>query len=411
MVTRSDSLWRNFGFRIFWAAQTTSLLGSQVSALALPLLAALTLGATAWQMGLLTALGALPALLFGLFVGVWVDRRRRRPLLIAADYGRAALLVSIPIAAISGMLRIEYLYVVALCMGALNILFDVAHQSLLPGLVGREKIIEGNSKLALSRTTAEIGGPGFAGALVQILTPPLALIADALSYLASALLLGKLRGAEPTPATDVAPGRVWDAIGAGLRAIFGNPLLRPLAIGTATLVGFSSLLEAVFILYLTRALGLAPLIQGLVFAIANVGFLIGAFLAERTARRFGIGPTLIATVAILGLADLLVPLLGLVPLPAAPLLIAAQCCFGMALVIFNVNAASLRQTLTPDHLQGRTNASFRVITQGVVPLGALIGGVIGEVWGLRPALLIGALGELTAIGWLICSPLRRLDRV
>lgn len=410
MVTRSDSLWRNSGFRIFWAAQTTSLLGSQVSALALPLLAALTLGATAWQMGLLTALGALPALLFGLFVGVWVDRRRRRPLLIAADYGRAALLVSIPIAAIRGMLRIEYLYVVALCMGALNILFDVAHQSLLPGLVGREKIIEGNSKLALSRTTAEIGGPGFAGALVQILTPPLALIADALSYLASALLLGKLRGAEPTPATDVAPGRVWDAIGAGLRAIFGNPLLRPLAIGTATLVGFSSLLEAVFILYLTRALGLAPLIQGLVFAIANVGFLIGAFLAERTARRFGIGPTLIATVAILGLADLLVPLLGLVPLPAAPLLIAAQCCFGMALVIFNVNAASLRQTLTPDHLQGRTNASFRVITQGVVPLGALIGGVIGEVWGLRPALLIGALGELTAIGWLICSPLRRLDR-
>lgn len=410
MADRRDSLWHHAGFRLLWAAQATSLLGSQVSTLALPLLAALTLGATPWQMGLLAAIGALPALLLGLFAGVWVDRRRRRPLLIAADYGRAALLLSIPIAAIGGALRIEYLYGIAACMGTLNLLFDVAHQSLLPGLVGREQIIEGNSKLELSRTAAEIGGPGLAGALVQMLTPPLALIADALSYLASALLLGALRGAEPPPAPDDAPGRVWAAIGGGLRAVFGHPLLRPLAIGTATLVGFSSLLEAVFILYLTRALGLAPLAQGLVFAVGNAGFLVGALLAERAARRLGVGPTLIATVAALGLADLLIPALGLVPLPTIPLLIAAEFCFGAALVIFNINATSLRQTLTPDHLLGRTNASFRVMVQGVVPLGALIGGALGEAWGLRPTLLIGALGELTAIGWLLGSPLWRLAR-
>ena len=404
---RSTSLWRHPNFLILWSAQATSLVGSQVSTLALPLLAALTLEATALQMGLLAAAGALPSLLIGVFAGVWVDRQRRRPLLIAADLGRVTLLLSIPLTAALGALRIEYLYVIALLVGSFTVLFDVAHQSLLPSLVGRERVIEGNSKLELSRSAAEVGGPGLAGGLVQVLTPPLAILVDALSFLLSALLLKNLRGPETAPAHE--PNRrVWKEIGAGLQAVVGNPLLRPLGLGTATVVGFSSLLEAVFVLYLTRELGFTPLAQGLVFTIGNVGFLVGALVAERIARRFGIGLTLMGALVILGTADLIVPVAGLAPLPAAPLLVGAQFCFGLALVVYNITAISLRQTLTSDRLLGRTNASIRLLTQGIVPLGAIGGGILGEHLGLRPTLLIGALGELTAILWLIFSPLRQL---
>lgn len=405
MGNRFAGLWRHLDFRRLWLAQAASLVGSQVSFLALPLLATLTLNASPLQFGALAAAGALPTLLFGLFIGVWVDRLRRRPLLIAADLGRAMLLLGIPLAAVYGVLRIEYLYVVAFLNGALTLVFDVAHQSLLPTLVAREQLVEGNSKLELSRSAAEIGGPGLAGGLVQALTPPFALVVDALSYLLSALLLGRIRAAEPAPAP-VAHRHLWRELAAGLRAVFGSPLLRPLALGTATVVCFSSLLEAVFFLYLARTLQLAPLVQGIIFAVGNVGFLVGALVAERVARHFGVGPTIAGGVLVVGIADLTIPVAGMVPLPAAALLVAAQCCFGIGLVTFNINAVSLRQALTPDPLQGRVNASFRFIAQGIVPLGALLGGALGERFGIRPTLLIGAVGELTAVLWLLLPSVR-----
>jgi MFS family permease len=407
MGIRFTGLWHHPDFRRLWSAQAASLIGSQVSFLALPLLVTLTLNASPLQIGILAAAGALPALLFGLFAGVWVDRLRRRPLLIAADLGRALLLLSIPLAAILDALRIEYLYVVAFFNGALTLVFDVAHQSLLPALVGREQLVEGNSKLELSRSAAEIGGPGLAGGLIQMLTPPFALAVDALSYLLSALLLGRIRAAEPAPSSPTTRRNIRREIEEGLRAVFGSPLLRPLALGTATVVCFSSLLEAVFFLYLARTLQLAPIVQGVIFATGNIGFLVGAVVAERAARRFGIGPTLAGAVLLVGVADLAVPAASVVPLPAAALLVAAQCCFGIGIVAYNINAVSLRQALTPDHLQGRVNASFRFLAQGIVPLGALLGGVLGERFGIRPTLLIGAVGELTAVVWLLLPSVRR----
>lgn len=263
MPARWVGLWQERDFRAFWAGRTVSALGSQVTLLALPLVAVLALGATPVQMGFLTADGSLPALLFGLVVGVWVDRRRRRPLMVAADLGRGALLLIIPIAALLGLLRVEALYAVAFLAGGLTLVFDIAAQSFFPTLVGRDRLVEGNSKLEVSRSAAEIVGPGLAGGLVQVLTTPFAIVADALSFLASALLLGLIGAPEPAPAPPDARQRLRLAIGEGLRAVLGHPVLRALAGAAGLLAFFNSLLEAVVLLYLSRDLGISPALLGL----------------------------------------------------------------------------------------------------------------------------------------------------
>jgi Na+/melibiose symporter-like transporter len=400
-------LWRDADFRNLWGAQTVSLLGSQVTALALPLTAALALEATPAQMGLLCAAGAAPALLLGLFVGVWVDRRRRRPIMIAADLGRAALLLLVPAAALLGVLRIELLYIVALLAGALSLLFEVAYRAFVPALLAREQLVDANGKLELSRSAAEIGGPGLAGGLIGLAGAPLAIAADAVSFLGSALLLMRLRAPEPAPASRDHRG-IREEIGEGLRVIAGSPPLRVLAGCTGVAVLFSSLLEAVFVLYLTRALGLAPGLVGLIFASGNVGFLAGALLGERAARRVGVGPAIAGGLLLTGLGDLLVPLAGGPPAVVVLLLLAAQFLFGCGLTIYNINQVSLRQALTPDHLQGRVSATFSLVFWSGVPLGALAGGALGELIGLRGALLLAAAGELGAALWLWRSPLRAL---
>jgi MFS family permease len=400
-------LWRDAGFRNLWGAQTISLLGSQVTALALPLTAALALEATPAQMGLLGAAGAAPALLLGLFVGVWVDRRRRRPIMIAADLGRAALLLLIPAAALFGTLRIELLYAVALLCGALSLLFEVAYRAFVPALLPRERLVDANSKLELSRSAAEVGGPGLAGGLIGLAGAPLAVAADAISFLASALLLARLRAPEPAP-TLREHRSIREEIGEGLRVITGSPPLRALAGCSGVLILFSSLLEAVFVLYLTRELGLAPTLVGLIFASGNVGFLVGALLGERAARRIGVGPAIAGGLLLTGLGDLLVPLAGGPPAIVVALLLAAQFLFGCGLTIYNINQVSLRQALTPDHLQGRVSATFSLLLWSGAPLGALAGGALGELIGLRGALLLAAAGELAAALWLWRSPLRSL---
>ena len=401
------SLWRDAGFRNLWGAQAVSLLGSQVTALALPLTAALALEATPAQMGLLGAAGAAPALLLGLFVGVWVDRRRRRPILIAADLGRAALLLLIPAAALLGALRIELLYGVALLSGALTLLFEVAYRAFVPALLARERLLDANGKLELSRSAAEIGGPGLAGGLIGLAGAPLAIAADALSFLVSGLLLARLRAPEPAPASRQHQS-VRAEIGEGLRVVAGSPPLRVLAGCAGVAVLFSSLMEAVFVLYLTRQLGLAPGLVGLIFASGNLGFLAGALLGERAARRIGVGPAIAGGLLLTGLGDLLGPLAGGPPPAVVALLLAAQFLFGCGLTIFNINQVSLRQALTPDRLQGRVSATFSLVLWSGAPVGALVGGALGELIGLRGALLLAAAGEVGAALWLWRSPLRTL---
>jgi MFS family permease len=412
MRLRLAGLWRHADFVKLWTGQTISLFGSQIEFLALPLTAVLFLKATPAQMDFLTTAGAIPSLLVGLFAGVWVDRHRRRPVLIAADLGRAALLIAIPIAAILGTLRIEYLYIVTFLEGILVLFFNVAHRSFLSSLVEREQLVEANSKLELSNSVTEIVGPGVAGGLVQLVTAPIAIAVDAISFLISALFLGLIRTPEPAPKLSDQRQNVWREVDEGLRLVFSNSLLRAIAgcIGTVGL--FNSVLETVFILYLTGELGIGPGLLGLIFASGSVGFLIGALLPEWVTRRFGLGSGIIGGLLLTGLSDLLIPLVdgSVAVVVVTMILVAAQFFFGLGLTIFNIGQVSLCQAITPGHLQGRMNATMRFLSWGIVPLGGLLGGGLGEMIGLRSTLLLAALGEIFAVLWLLLSPMRSLQK-
>lgn len=401
------SLWRASDFRRLWAGHTISLLGSQVTFLALPLVAILSLHATPIQMGILGAIGGIPTVLFGLLVGVWVDRRHRRPILIATDLGRAVVVLCIPVAVLAGMLHMALLLLATFLIGILTLVFEVAAQAFLPTLILHEQLLDANSKLEISRSAAEIAGPGMAGVLVQLLSAPLALLADALSFVVSALLLAGIRVSEP-PLSHDAGSRVRAEIEEGARWVIHHPVLRPLTGATGILAFFNSLLEAVYLLYLTHTLALTPATLGIIFTLGGVGFLLGALAAERVARRVGVGRTLILALALVGLADLVAPLIGGSLRVVAPALVGAECCFGLGLVVFNITTASLRQGSTPDRLQGRMNATVRLFVQGLTPLGALAGGVLGQSIGLRPTLLMAVGGELLAALWLLCSSVRSL---
>ena len=409
---RFSGLWRHPDFLKLWVGQTISVFGTQITLLALPLTAVLMLDASAAQMGLLGAAERAPFLLVGLFAGVWVDRLRRRPILIGADLGRAALLGWIPLAAAFGWLRIEHLYVVGFLAGVLTVFFDVAYMAYLPALVRREQLVEGNSKLEVSNSVAMIAGPGLAGGLVQLVTAPVAIVVDALSYLGSALSLAFIRRPEPAPravgARPVGPQGFWGEIGEGLRVVLGNPLLRAIAGCTGTSNLFSNVLFTVFVLYATRELGIGPAALGLIFAAVGPGSLLGALLAGPLARRFGLGPTIVGSIFVSGVSAFLIPLAGGPPAAAIALLAAASFLGGLGGPVYNISQVSLRQAIVPGRLQGRMNATMRFLVWGTMPIGSLLGGFLGETVGLRPTMLVGALGMTLTTLWVLLSPVRAL---
>lgn len=404
---RFVGLWRHADFRKLWAGQTVSQFGSQISVLALPLTAALTLHAGAAEMGLLAAAGNAPFLLFGLFVGVWVDRVPRRPILMIADFGRFALLLVIPLLALLGALTITYLYVIAFLVGVFTVFFEVAYQSYLPSLVGRPHLIEGNGKLEMTRSAAQIAGPSVAGALVQVMTAPVAIVMDALSFLVSVLFLGLIRTPERAPAR-VTERHIVAEIGEGLRTLTTNAIIRAIVASMGVVNMFGSMVFAVLVLYATRTLGISAGLLGLAFALGNVGWLVGALVVRRASERFGPGPTVIVGCAICTLAWVFVPLASGPLWMSVPVLIVAQFLRAFGGTLFNVSSISVRQAITPDHLLGRVNATVRFIGTGALPIGSLAGGTLGAVLGVRPTLWIGALGGLVAVIWPLCSPLRTL---
>jgi MFS family permease len=410
-IHRPTGLWRHPGFVKLWAAQTVSAFGDQVTVLALPLLAVTTLGAGAGQMGVLRAAETGPILVVGLFAGVWVDRLRRRPILIAADLGRAALLLAIPLAAWLDVLRIELLYAVGILVGTLTVFFDVARQSYVTAVVGRGQLVDANSKLAVSASGAEVVGPGLAGGLVQLLGAPATVLLDALSFAVSGALIGRIRNPEPAPAVRPDRPNVWREIRAGLHLVACNPILRTLAGATGSGNVFENARYAVLVLYMTDDLGLSPGAIGLVLAAGSVGYFLGAFLPARTARRFGLGRAIVGAMSVFWFSELLYPFAAGPPAVAVPLLIAALFLGGLASPSYDVNQFSLRQAITPDHLLGRVNASMRVLIRGAVPIGALLGGLIGELFGLRAVMVFGALGGLSSLLWLWRSPIPSLQSV
>jgi len=411
MCAQGSSLARHPEFLKLWVASAVDDVGSQVSALALPLIAALTLEATSWQMGLLSAAGSAPTLLVGLFAGVWVDRLRRQPVMVAANIGSAALLLTIPVANVAGGLRIELLCAVALSAGALAMVCDLAHLAFVPSLVGRDRLVEANSKIEATSAAAQVAGPGLGGLLVGALGAPFAVSIDALSFLASALLIGRIRVSEtPPPGLAQRTGLIAE-IREGLQVVFRHPILRVLAGSSATANLFGRMFLAVYILYMTRDLGLSAVGVGLVLATGGLGSLAGSLVAAPAARRFGPGPTMIVGLLLFGVTGLAVPLAVLVPKVAIPMIVASEFLQWMTYLIYLVNAISVRQAITPDRVLGRVNATMRFLGGGVLPIGALIGGALGELIGLPLTLVAAEFGMLLAFLWLLFSPVRELRRL
>jgi MFS family permease len=405
-----SGLWSHPDFVRFWTADSLSWIGTQVSQLALPLIAAVTLDASAFQVGALAAAGQAPLFLLGLFAGAWVERRKRRPILIAADFCRALLLLIIPFAALLDALSMPLLYVVAFCVGIFTVFFDVSYLSYLPALVGRDRLVEANSKLEASASGAQVIGPFIGGVLVGILTAPFAMLVDACSFVGSAFFLRRIETAEPEPEAPAVEQSIWRQIGDGLRYVGHEPTLRALA-GCSAVTNFAGwVFLAVYILFMERELGLGATAIGLVFASGGVGALIGSLLAERLATRFGTGWTLVGSQFGFGVTGLLVPLAVLIPSVALPLVVAAEFLQWLMLLIYAVNAVSLRQRITPDAYLGRVNATFTFVARGVVPLGSLTGGVLGGLIGLPMTLVVGEIGMFLAVGWLLASPLMSRSR-
>jgi MFS family permease len=406
------SLWRHPDFMKLWTAETISQLGTQVTLLALPLTAILILKASPFQVGLLGTMEFLPFILVGLPAGVWVDRLRRRPILIAGDLGRALALGSIPLAYELGVLHIVQLYVVAFVTGVLTVFFDVSYQSYLPSLVDRDRIVDGNAKLEVSRSGAQLAGPGLAGALIQILKAPVAILADAISFLGSALFVFLIRKKESPVDRNGPDGSrrsMRTEIAQGLRYVWRHPLLRPIAFCTATSNLFGFIGQAVLLIFVVRELGLSAGAVGLAFSIGNIGFLLGAFLSGRAARRIGVGRTIVGSAVLFGLAFLPVPLATRGSI--FPILVIAMLFGGFGNVLYNVNQVSLRQSITADRMQGRMNATMRFMVWGTIPIGSLIGGVLGGSIGLRPTLWVAAIGTLLAFIPPLLSPVRSLERI
>ena len=407
MPDLSVDLWRNSSFVKLWAGQTISLFGSNITLLAIPLTAVTQLAATPVQMGILQMLAYLPFLLFGLIAGVWVDRVPRRFMLIFTDAGRAVALAVIPLAALGGWLHIEVLYGVAFVVGTLNLLFEAAYAAFLPALVPATQLAMGNSRLQASGSVAEIAGPALAGWLVQAVTAAYALLGDAISFVVSAVMLLLIR-VDDAPQTAAARPSVWQELKEGLHMVLRNPFIRSLTICSGSSNLFINMHLAIYVLYLTRTLGFSAGQIGLLYALGSVGGLLGALSATRIARWLGLGRAIIAETVGVGVAATAIPLVSMLGAPALPVLALLHALWGFWQPVYIVNAASLRQVITPNHLLGRMTASARFISWGGAAVGFLIGGVMAEGIGLLPTLIIAGLGLLASSLWVILSPVRTL---
>ncbi|GAA3395746.1 MFS transporter [Streptomyces roseoviridis] len=402
--TRIPVLLRERRFRRYWTGQTVSLVGDQISLMALPLAAVLVLGADAAEMGWLKTAELLPALLLNLPLGAWADRRaRRRRAMIAADIGRAALLLTLPVAYLLDALTLGQLYAVAFGVGALSVLFEACNTTLFVALVPAERYVQANSLVNGSRSMAWLAGPGIGGVLVQILTAPIALLADALTYLVSAGYLARIRAVEPPPAP-VEKGHFTE----GLRWLLGDASMRALFASAGTVQLFNYMFHTLFVLYATTELGLSAGVLGAVLAAGAVGGLIGAVASGAVVRRIGIGPSLVAGYLGFTLPLLLIPAAeGPLPLVVG-LLFAAEFLSCVGVMVVDVAAGSLQMALIPDAIRSRVMGAFRTLNHGFRPVGALVGGLLGAGLGLRPTLWIATVGAVFAVLWVLPSPLSRL---
>ncbi|MFJ2029886.1 MFS transporter [Streptosporangium sp. NPDC087985] len=401
----SPSLFRQRNFTLLFGADTISQFGTQISTLALPLVAVITLQASELDTGLLFAAQTAAFLLVGLPAGVWVDRMRRRRILVNADLVRGVLLASVPIAWWLDVLTLPQLYAVALGMGLATVFFDIAYQSYLPSLIAKDRLMDGNAKLEIVRSTAGVAGPGLGGGLIQLITAPLAVLVDAVSFLCSALLLWRIDVTENVPDPTARRGLLKE-IGEGLRYVAGHRILRMIAASTAVANLANGMLAAVEMVFLVRMVGLTPGVIGLLVTVGSLGALVGATSVGAVSRRIG-------SARIIWLSPLLTsPFMLLVPLTAPGwrmgLYSVAMFMQTVGVVLYNVGQVSFRQSITPENMLGRMNATMRFVVWGVLPLGGLAGGTLGEIFGARTTLWISASLALVAVVPLLLSPLRMM---
>jgi predicted MFS family arabinose efflux permease len=406
----SPPLLRQPEFLKLWAAQSISQIGDQITLLALPLVAVLTLDASAAQMGVLVAAELMPHLLFSLFAGVWIERsRRRRRLMIVADLARALLLASVPLAAFFDVLSFPQLYAVAFAVGTFAVMFDISWPTLFVAVVPRRDVVDANSKMSLSRALSFVVGPSAAGFLVQALTAPVTLLLDAFSFLGSALFLTRLRAQEP-PVEEDGNG-VLGSLRDGMRFVLRDELIRSDLACAATVNLFNFVFYAIFVLYATRELGVAPGTLGIALGAGAVGGILGALIAPRLERTIGIGRSVVLGSVLFPAPLILVPIASGSELQLGLMLGAAEFFSAVGVMIFDVSAASMAFLRTPDRIRARAAGSFRFVNYGVRPLGALLGGALGTALGLQTTLWIGVLGALLGVVWLFFSPIPRLREV
>ena len=425
---RPTSLWRHPNFLKLWTSDTISQFGTQFSGYAIPF-TALLLTSDPLAFSILNASAFIGFAVFALFIGVYVDRHRRQRIMTLANIGRGIFLGLIPLAAVTGTLTragMPLLYVVSFMVGLLTVFFDVSYQAILPSLVDRSQLVEGNSKLEWSRSGAQVVGPGMAGLVVQAVYPPLAIAIDATSYMASASVLSRIKQDEiikPSTAS------VWHDLKEGLAIVLKDKRLRSIAGSTATSNFFSNVIFSILILYLVRQLGYTAAVVGTIFLIGGLGAFGGIALSSRLTRLFGVGPVIIAGMILGGLgtipyalanSSLSAPIFSATGIPVlgsfrldlnALILMMGGFVTSIGVVVYNINQVSLRQAIVPKSIQGRMNASMRWIVWGTIPAGAITGGVLAEVFGLREAIVIGVIGGIFSFLWVFLSPVRSLKHV
>lgn len=397
------SLWRDRNFTTMWTGQALSQFGAQITELAIPVLAVLLLNATEWEVGVLNAANLAAFLVVGLPAGAWIDRMRKRHVMIWADLVRAIALSTLPILAMFGALQMWHLYVVALIMGIATVFFDVSYQSIIPSLVRKNQIAEANGKLESTAQLAGLAGPAFGGWLVGIIAAPLAILVTVGTYLASFVALMFTRDREqPRPKHEHEP--LMKEIGDGLKWVFGNPLLRRIVGTTGVANFFGTISQTLLPIFVLRELGLSPASLGLVFSLGAVGGLVGAVLTPRIVRAIGEARAIPVSALAFCAAPLLLPAVSLVPSLALPLLVLSGFIMSFTILLYNITQVTFRQRITPPRMLGRMNASIRFVVWGVMPIGALLAGLLGTWIGTVPTLWIGAIGELLAGLFVITGP-------
>jgi len=400
-------LLRNRNFLWLWGGDAISQLGTQFTQLAIPVIAVSLLHATEWQVGVLNAAETAAFLVVGLPAGAWIDRMLKRRVMIAADLIRALFLAAVPVLWFAGVLEIWHLVIIATVIGVATVFFDVSYQSFVPVLLPGPQVGQANSYLETTGQISRIGGPGLAGLLLTILSAPVLLVADAISFLGSAFALSRVRDTETLrPAAERESLR--REIAEGLRFVFRHPVLWRITLTTGTSNLFGMLVGTLEAILILRELGLSPASFGVIMGIGSVGGLLGALATPWVTKRVGEGTAVSLSALAMGAASAAVPLAGTVPGAALPILIAGTFVNSFLVLVYNITQVTARQRLTPARLLGRMNASIRFVVWGVMPIGALAAGALGSTIGILPTMWIGVVGTAVGSFWVLFSPITRM---